>query len=186
MSRLLFAAASLILSLAAPAVYANDDLPSPESKDFWHVITQDDASTTSACIGKRDKPLCAIDTAMAAEVRADEDLWFFAHGREKPQNSDLHDEGMFVHREGLWKQYQVLNAGYFQSGDPVKDERGRLLGWVSGDIWVTIFAEVCYPQVPCGKASRATKLRLAERYILHKSQDGWRLVRVVNVHQSQL
>jgi hypothetical protein len=186
MPRLLPAVAFLILSLIAPAAYADDDLPKPESKDFWHIITQDDASTTSACIGKRDKPLCAIDTALAAQVRADEGLWFFAHGRAKPQNSDLHGEDMFIRREGLWKQYQVLNGGYFQQGDPAKDERGKPLGWVSGDIWVTIFAEECYPQTPCGKSSQATRQRLAERYILHKSQDGWILVRVVNVHQSQL
>ena len=45
------------------------DLPKPDPKGYWRVMTQDDATTTSKCLGSRETPLCAVENFRACNLR---------------------------------------------------------------------------------------------------------------------
>ena len=63
------AAALLLTALPVMAEQLGPELPKPDPKGHWRVITQDDAATTSKCIGTLSTPLCAMETYMASIVR---------------------------------------------------------------------------------------------------------------------
>ena len=50
------------------------DLPPIDPPNHWHVLTQDDASSDSKCIGNPVTPLCAVETIRACGVRASDEL----------------------------------------------------------------------------------------------------------------
>ena len=50
------------------------DLPPIDPPNHWHVLTQDDASSDSKCIGNPVTPLCAVETSLACFIRHDDEL----------------------------------------------------------------------------------------------------------------
>jgi len=80
----LFAAA-----LPARAGDARPDVPLPPITpvDGYFVMTQDDATTSSNCIGNPVTPMCAVETVMACHVRGNDDLCRIGQGLER--NSDI-------------------------------------------------------------------------------------------------
>ncbi len=71
-ARLLIAA--LIAAAAIPA--RADDVPLPDltPKGEYRVMTQDDATSTSKCIGDPKTPLCAVETRIACFMRDNDEL----------------------------------------------------------------------------------------------------------------
>lgn len=70
---ILMLAAALVF--ATPSlVHAAEPLPRPDARGQWRVITADDATTTSRCIGNPTTPACAIETHLACFVRRQQEL----------------------------------------------------------------------------------------------------------------
>jgi hypothetical protein len=74
---------AFLLAAALPA-HAEDDVPLPPItlKGEFLVMTQDDATSSSKCIGNPVTPMCAVETFMAAGVRGNLDLKRIALGIE--------------------------------------------------------------------------------------------------------
>lgn len=70
----------LALSLALPmAAWAEDEtppveLPAIDGPDQWRLLTHDDATSTSKCIGDPITPLCAVETVLACFLRSQAEL----------------------------------------------------------------------------------------------------------------
>ena len=78
---------ALLLAVALPALAAEDvPLPPITPVDGYFVMTQDDATTSSNCIGDPVTPLCAVETVMACEIRGNDDLCRIGMGLEKNPN----------------------------------------------------------------------------------------------------
>ena len=76
--------AVFLVSAALPALAADDvPLPPITPVDGYFVMTQDDTTTSSKCIGDPKTPLCAVETVIACFIRGDDDLCRIGMGLEK-------------------------------------------------------------------------------------------------------
>jgi hypothetical protein len=75
-----------LIAASLPALAADDDVPLPPITpvDGYFVMNRDDATSSSKCIGDPKTPLCAVETAMACEIRGNDDLCRIGMGLEKP------------------------------------------------------------------------------------------------------
>jgi hypothetical protein len=73
--------AALLLAAALPA-YAGEDAPLPPltPKGEFLVMTQDDATSSSKCIGNPVTPMCAVETKLACDQRKNAELCELAIG----------------------------------------------------------------------------------------------------------
>jgi hypothetical protein len=64
----------LLLFLALTACGSGANLFSPSRSEQWDILTQDDAQSTSRCIGRPETPLCAVETLLACFQRGKMEL----------------------------------------------------------------------------------------------------------------
>ena len=68
MRRAVIVPSSLVVLLASAPAWAGytvSIIPKPDPPGHWRVLTQDDATSTSKCIGNPKTPLCAVETLQA-------------------------------------------------------------------------------------------------------------------------
>jgi hypothetical protein len=172
----LFVAALFLLILSVGPVLAgtpDPDVPKPDPKGFWRVITPDATTSTSKCLGSRETPLCVVETAIACEARGGLDLCRRAWGEEAGNWDGLGNE--------YWEKYRVLAAGRYRQGDRHFDEWNDELPWVPGDVWIIVYRENCYKEECSDLPARAQRYH-HKRYILHQEADGWLAEDVRPVH----
>lgn len=71
---LVAAIAFLTMQGIAWAENGNPDLPKADLKGHWRVITHDEKTTSSKCIGSGASPICAVETFLACKYRDDHNL----------------------------------------------------------------------------------------------------------------
>lgn len=78
------------------------DPPPVDPPGVWHVITQDDYTTESKCVGNPVTPLCAVETIIACYVRNDHRLCRIGEGLEPEPDLTPGIPG-----EGRWERYRI-------------------------------------------------------------------------------
>ena len=88
------------------------DLPAIDPPGKGRVMTHDDLTSTSNCIGNPITPLCSVETAIACFVRRDNELCRIAKGLDKSPR--------FFRSEpspNYYERYRVLSAKRFGEHD---------------------------------------------------------------------
>jgi len=152
------------------------DLPKPDPKGYWRVMTQDDATTTSKCLDSRKTPLCAVENFRACNLRVEAELC-----RQPGQTDDVLTSPRFPDD---WYKYRVVSSGHFKKGDPRLDDRDHEMPWVPGDIWIILDERHC-SRTYCAKPVRSELYYVPVRYIVHKDTDGWQVVYAFQLHWRQ-
>ena len=101
--------AAMILAAALPALAGDAPLPPLTPEGEYLVMTQDDASSTSTCIGNPVTPLCAVETVMACLLRRDDGLCRIGMGLAEKSGRG---QGTRVYEKRL---YRIVNAEFLES-----------------------------------------------------------------------
>jgi hypothetical protein len=168
----LLVAAAFLAAAVAPALA--DDVPLPEltPKGQYLVMTQDDATSTSKCIGDPKTPMCAVETLLACYQRNEPDLCEIATGtkldpeyrraafgsaKPEPQLSYL-----VVRREILTDRRFPWQPGHLE-------DRPNEIGMRAGDIRIDIL------DVTPGRESDPGYTDISPRvaYIVRRYGDRW-------------
>lgn len=94
---------TLIVLAAFPALAEDPPLPPLTPEGEYLVLTQDDATSTSKCIGNPVTPLCAVETVMACYVRNDYELCRIGMGLDS-------QHGINKGRQQPSKLYRVIRS----------------------------------------------------------------------------
>ncbi|MEO5338747.1 MAG: hypothetical protein H7841_17975 [Magnetospirillum sp. WYHS-4] len=133
---------AVLLAVPAWAGGPDPDLPAVSPKGKWRVLTPDDATSTSRCIGRPETPLCAAETIVACFERTDKELCRIGMGRAPGQ--EYYDFGL---KGGSgWKvYYQVVSAVRLAETDiPPKLRHPDEWRVVPGDIRIVIRKRRCW------------------------------------------
>jgi hypothetical protein len=105
-----------ILLLAVPAVgmAADSAVPPPDPAGVWRVMTHDNATTTSACIGQIKTIGCSIDTHWACWVRGDRRLCDMAWDPVWGESFHPQPKGRAV-----YDIYRIEGAVRYERGEPI-------------------------------------------------------------------
>jgi hypothetical protein len=162
--RLIFAV--FLAAAALPALA--DDVPLPEltPKGQYLVMTQDDATSTSKCIGDPKTPMCAVETLMACYQRGDENLCRVSGLEPQPALG-----GITIYRV---VRREVLTDRHFP-WTPVRDPKGRPgeIRMRAGDIRIDIITKHCRNDV----SQRVCDVHwtFPEAYIVRQQDDRWKV-----------
>lgn len=157
----------------AEGASADPDLPSPTPKGQWLVLTPDDATSTSKCIGKPETPLCGAETILACFERKDKELCRVGMGRAPG------DEYVTFGSKGVrgWKlYYQVVSATRMKGPDiPERLRNPGEFEVLPGNIRIVVKKKHCW--IDGKREDCQTKWLTEIRYFLRRSDLGvWRLV----------
>jgi hypothetical protein len=166
--RLLFAVCLVAAAIPARA----DDVPLPEltPKGQYLVMTQDDATSTSKCIGDPKTPLCAVETEMAVQVRGKLDFQRIAMGLEGgPLFDDRKPGSPIIYRV---VRREVLSDRRFP-WNPKRDLGWRNGGLImqAGDIRIDIIYVNCYREISLTACEHFWGS--PEAYIVRRMGDRW-------------
>jgi hypothetical protein len=168
--RLLVAA---FLSAAALPALA-DDVPLPEltPKGHYLVMTWDNATSSSNCIGDPKTPMCAVETVLACFVRGDHSLCQIGMGLDR-------DPGLGGEGPGDKMIYKIIRSG-FLSGEQYPWRPGRDLSWrpggidmQAGDVRIDVVDRDCPGEVS-EKACSPALFEIA--YILRRQEGRWAVI----------
>lgn len=131
----------LLLLVAAPALAQADDpdLPPLDPPGQWRVLTHDDETSTSKCIGDPKTPLCALETTRACSWRALSRLCRMVEvdrmpSRPRPATS--------------WLSYRIVSARRLSVEAPPDREKEWPYDWRPGDVLIGTFQRDCYGKLP--------------------------------------
>lgn len=131
--------------LAAPGVSAqgtDPDLPPPDPPFHWRYVTQDDATTSSQCIGDPKTPECAVDTAEACFTRRDNALC---------EKVAMHMEYQTKQSRKWFSRYRIASSRRLKDVDiPAHHRNDGKWSWMAGDVqvavhWVNCLDDGCWP-----------------------------------------
>lgn len=169
-----FLSAALVLSAALPALAEDVPLPPLTPKGEYLVMTQDDATSTSKCIGSPVTPMCAVETMLACWSRAIDDLCRIAMavgknpdiGRGKPGPNMIY---RVVRRE-------VLNERTFP-WPPKRDRSWRPGGLTmrSGDIRIDIIDKSCWDEISSAACDPVWSL-VPTAFIVRQQNNRWTVI----------
>jgi hypothetical protein len=157
------------LLAASPARTAppDRDLPRPDPPGVWHVITQDDATTTSKCLvqGEPKTALCAIEYNFACFLRKDSELCRIARPSEAPIEFKLPALDRAT-------KYRVLAVRRFASQKEIDWWTRRGEFWRNylriGDVMIVIDDVQCNQTFGCGDGGKQPT-----RYFVRKAGARW-------------
>ena len=121
---------------AAPATAGEQPVPSrqwtpahgPDPEGVWRTVTQDDATSTSDCIGDLVTPLCAVDTVMACFARFQGKLcqlvWSYPASDYK-FSSGAHPARYMMYRVTAVRTAQVAGTFPFPNDPPPAEPTSR-------------------------------------------------------------
>ncbi|MFA6020956.1 MAG: hypothetical protein WC722_11900 [Rhodospirillales bacterium] len=158
-------ALTLALGVSGPA-QADDaaqiDLPPIDGPDQWHLMTHDDATSTSQCIGDPKTPLCAIETVLACFLRAKVEFCRVGSGDPKyPQRISTEIQPAESRR------YWVAGAEFVTEKNKASFKKVRYLKPQIGDIAIQIHEAPCYDQ-KCYKPVGPPAI-----YLVRRNGDKW-------------
>jgi len=131
-----------LFPVALPALAEDAPLPPVTPGGEYLVLTQDDATSTSKCIGDPVTPMCAVETVLACHARGDHSLCRTGMGLD-------HDPGLGG--EGPWDNMtyhvtrsEVLTGEHFP-WRPAHDMPWRpgQIDMQAGDIRIDIILNLC-------------------------------------------
>jgi hypothetical protein len=144
--------AALLCAAVAQAQPPDPDLPAVDPPGQARVMTHDDATSTSQCIGKPITPLCAVETVIACLLRKRDELCRIGMGLETRPG--------FVFAQavpGLHHRYRVLSVTQINIQNLPTECRfaptsGSLPWWLTedrrqcrpGDIEIVILKQTCW------------------------------------------
>ena len=148
---------------AARAADASD-LPPVDPPGRWHVLTQDDATSDSKCIGNPVTPLCAVETVLACFTRRDDRLCQVGMGLDHlPGRIRLNK------RPDLSEHYRVVAVEKIKAPWRSKINGERL---ASGDAVLKILSVLCQNKV-CEKPMGTPTAYLARPVDRHWAVITW-------------
>lgn len=166
------------LVLAAPALAGgveDGDLPIPDPPGTWRMVTRDNATTTSTCIGRPETPLCAIESVIACFVRRQRELCWIGRGRTDTRERPFQKfpgGAIVVHK------YRVVSAKRLAEEDiPYYWRLACEDAWEPGDLRVEIEWLYCTQRngrLDCGEQWGFKPTPVA--YIVRRTTRGWRVV----------
>ena len=171
-ARIVFAA---LLIAAAPPALAAEDVPLPPitPKGEYFVMTRDDTTTSSKCIGDPKTPMCAVETVLACLSRADNELCRIGMGLESVYEM-THG---FLHLPTLYRvaRREILTDRRF----PWKPERDLPwrpgeIGMRPGDVRVDIDSRMCEKGREISAAACDREPRIA--YIVRRQGESWAVI----------
>jgi len=175
-----FFSAALVLAAALPALAADDvPLPPLTPKGEYLVMTQDDATSSSKCIGNPATPMCAVETLLACFVRGKDHLCQSALGvawDKVPDFVSKLDWPPVIYRV---VRREVLDDRHF----PWRPQRD--MDWRPGeldlraaDIRIDLVRKECWEKVtvPCACEAPARGPRGATAYIVRHEKGRWAVV----------
>lgn len=160
----------LLVIAMASNVYAaghDSDIPKPDPKGYWRIVTMDNATSTSKCIGDPKTPICAIDTLWAAFNRQDPNLYEMvardpAPPWKYPPPSDSFDK------------YRIASAKRLRLGD-LKEQQQASRDIQEGPPWkigdVKIVIQICGRRPACDNYPYSYMT-----YIVRSDRSGWKFV----------
>jgi len=163
---LTFRAIVLALLLALPTpVLANGGKPRPEPPGIMRLMTFDDATSPSQCIGNPVTPLCAVETREACFLRHDpspyavigEDAAYLA-GKPLEQRRDAYTHYKIIDIEKLTEANIPAATRRLLVEQPDRDEL-----WRPGDVRVHLDRQLCSLERGCGFWSCARRVFLTRR-----------------------
>ena len=163
----------LMCALGGPLAPARADEPPPiDAKSRWRVMTLDDATTTSTCLGREPNPtpLCAVDNLRACYVRSDRHYCRIGRGLAELDRSDIYVEPS----QHYYERYKVLIHRRLRPADMdyIRLESESDIARV-GDTWILVLYGRCLLPVGGGGCSKGGHHL---NYILRKDGPGWRAV----------
>jgi hypothetical protein len=137
-ARLIFA---VLLAAALPALA--DDVPLPEltPKGQYLVMTEDDTTSTSKCIGDPKTPLCAVETLLACYQRNEPDLCEIATDTKlDPEYSRARFENAKSEPPLLYRvvRREIMTDRRFPWRPRYLDDRPNEIGMRAGDMRIDI------------------------------------------------
>jgi hypothetical protein len=193
-----FAVLALLIGATAGAAFAggvdDPDLPPIDPPGRWRVLTHDDATSTSKCIGNPKTPLCAVESWNACKLRHVGELCLVAILVGAPHHTQF---GTGPSRD-RYVFYRVIAARHLRQDEidyldslagkkcPSPGCRGRG-EWRTGDTRLIIDYKECgdhgatcqFPVRQCWNTKRGEKCEVAYSptlWILRKVEGGWRIV----------
>jgi hypothetical protein len=155
-------AAFVTLGFPAYAEDAPPELPPIDGPDQWHVLTHDDATSTSKCIGDPKTPLCAVETVLACFLRHKDELCRIGSG-------DPNFPSIFqteIQPAESWR-YWVAGVELVSENNRGSFKRVRYLKPQLGDIAVRISDAPCYDN-KCYKPVGPPTI-----YLVRRNGDKW-------------
>lgn len=157
----------LMLIVTPSFAQASDPmLPSPDPPGVWRKLTQDDATTTSTCIGNPVTPLCAVETYMACFLRRQAELCDMVQAGIRPIMS-------VTRRPDLREEYRVVYARRPSPLDPVDRSTEGNMKPQPGDVVIGYMIRDCF-----GAANDVTNCDEVENdppyvHMLRRQGDIW-------------
>jgi hypothetical protein len=160
--------AAFLSAAALPALADDVPLPDLTPKGQYLVMTQDDATSTSKCIGDPKTPLCAVETVRACYIRGKADLCRIGTGVEgydQVNGIKLDNE---IYRV---KRAEVLSDRRFPWNPKQDPRRNGDINMQAGDIRIDIADKWCSKEIPPDGCGRNWMFPTA--YIVRKVRDHW-------------
>ena len=160
---------------AGDAPAAKVPLPPLTPKGVYRVLTQDDATSTSKCIGDPKTPLCAVETMMACWTRGSDDLCRIAMAVEKTP-------GFGTGGGGPNLIYRVVRSEILTDRKfpwrPARDRSWRLGGLTmhAGDIRIDTIDTDCWKGEISLAACEKAWSPVPRVFIVRRSGDRWVVV----------
>ena len=181
------------MAIPTMGVAVASDLPPPDLPSQWRVVTQEDGTSTSECIGLNTSPLCVVETEIACWTRKDSELCRRAEGlAQNPKSPTWHKP----------KKYEVTRYRFAQSWVSREKEIPRWFRhacqrrWLPGDLVVDVMERrgwrdergkehysyfIPSPRdIPTHEGRPKLRNTVtggdAYRYVLRRTNDAWHLV----------
>ena len=119
----------------------------PDPEGVWRIITQDDKTGTSDCIGEPVSPVCAIDTVRACYERKQYELCLMAWGEDPSKKQDDYFQGK--PSPGDYVKYRIVTVRLAEPKDagklpiPNPTEWRKVTKIRAGDLLIGIIKEAC-------------------------------------------
>ena len=132
----------------------------------WRVMTMEDATSTSRCIGDPRTPLCAVETLMACFIRRQGQLCAISHGYPPSEAGRfrLSKPGPSYRTE-----YRVVRFHLIRNNDPLLNLD---VEWLKpGDVDITVYRRFCLPPRQSCLGEPVTRFV----YAVRRDGDRWRI-----------
>ena len=158
----------------------------PDPEGVWRIITQDDKTGTSDCIGEPVSPVCAIDTIRACGVRHKHELCLIAWGDNPAKKQD--DFFYTKPTPGRYTKYRIVSVRQAKPKDAGKLPMPNPTQWrkitkiQEGDILISMQRASCYfldnafTPSPNDSCDVFEPLNMPSIFVLRKVYKAWVVV----------
>ena len=160
--------AAALAAESAPGANADVLVPPPAKPKpaRWRVMTMEDATSTSRCIGEPRTPLCAVETLMACFIRRQVRLCTISEGLPESEAGQFH---LSPPGPSYRTEYRVVHFAVISKNSP---KLQLDVEWLQpGDVEMTVYRRSCLmPRSSCvGEPARGY------HYVARPDGDRWRI-----------